>query len=90
MAFGMRIKKPDVVLIDGRFRVAVFAQALVRAAPGTRIIFDDFTVRDHYHVVKELLSPEQVSGLQALFIVPRKIDRTLASVMVNEFKNVWQ
>ena len=34
--------KPELVLIDGRFRVACFLVSLLEAAPGTPIVFDDY------------------------------------------------
>jgi hypothetical protein len=37
--------KPDLVLIDGRFRLACFLHPLLAAAPGTPILFDDYTNR---------------------------------------------
>ena len=34
--------KPELILIDGRFRVACFLYSLLKAAPGAKIIFDDY------------------------------------------------
>ena len=66
---------PDVVLIDGRFRVAAFLTTLVRTAPGTTIVFDDYPGRPHYHVVEEFLSPEVISEDQAVFVRPLETSR---------------
>lgn len=63
---------PDVVLIDGRFRVCSFLTSLLFAKEGTRILFDDYTNRERYHVVELFLRPVQTCGRQALFLVPRK------------------
>ena len=67
--------KPDLVLIDGRFRVACFLHSLLAAAPGTSILFDDYTNRPHYHLVEEFCPIEQTEGRQALFRVPEELDR---------------
>lgn len=42
--------KPDLVLIDGRFRVCCFLTSLKYAEEGTKIIFDDYISRPHYHI----------------------------------------
>ncbi|WP_432768251.1 hypothetical protein [Sphingopyxis sp.] len=42
---------PDVVLLDGRFRVACALQALIHAKPDTVLLFHDFADRPQYHVV---------------------------------------
>jgi hypothetical protein len=68
-------EKPDVVLVDGRFRVSCFLYSLAQAAPETVIIFDDYTERPFYHVVEEFLSPTSVCGRQAIFCVPEGLDR---------------
>jgi hypothetical protein len=65
---------PDAVLIDGRFRVACFLTSLLRCSPGTKIVFDDYPQRDYYHVVEEILEPEEVGSRQALFIRPSLLD----------------
>jgi hypothetical protein len=48
---------PDVVLIDGRFRVACFLSSLLFGAPGARILFDDYFDRPYYHCVERFLRP---------------------------------
>jgi len=68
--------KPDLVLIDGRFRVACFLHSLLNAEPGTRIIFDDYNNRPHYHLVEEFCTVEEREGRQALFLVPDQLDRS--------------
>lgn len=63
----------DVILIDGRFRIACFIYSLLNARVGAKIIFDDFAQSSKYQVVNEFLAPIKVDARQALFIVP-KID----------------
>lgn len=43
---------PDVVLIDGRFRVASFLYSLLSARVGTLLMFDDYLNREYYFVVE--------------------------------------
>ena len=65
-------RKPDTVLIDGRFRVCSFLTSLKYADEGTNIIFDDYTDRPHYHVVEKFLPRESACGRQCLFKVPSR------------------
>lgn len=60
--------KPDLILIDGRFRVACFLTCLLKASEGTKIIFDDYTNRSEYQIVEEFLFTTESCGRQALFI----------------------
>ena len=78
--------KPNVVLIDGRFRVCCFLTSLKFADEGTQIIFDDYTKRPHYHFVEKYTPRKLVDGRQCLFIVPKKseidfeeLDRDIAA-----------
>ena len=69
-------QKPDLVLIDGRFRVCCFLTSLKFANEGTVILFDDYRDRRHYHIVEKYVSPDETCGRQSKFIVPprNKID----------------
>jgi len=67
--------KPDLVLIDGRFRVACFLHSLLTAEPGSRLIFDDYNNRPHYHLVEEFCPVKEREGRQALFLVPDQLER---------------
>lgn len=62
--------KPDLILIDGRFRVASLIQAW-RFAPGCTVLFDDYKNRTHYHKVEELIKPAKLVGRIATFEIPR-------------------
>lgn len=64
------VEKPNVVLIDGRFRVACFFASLIHARPGTVILFDDYAHRPNYHLVEEYVAPQEICGRQAAFVVP--------------------
>lgn len=59
---------PDLVLIDGRFRVACFLYSLLAAAPGTTILFDDYADRPNYFVVEKFCKPAARHGRMAAFV----------------------
>ncbi len=79
---------PDVVLIDGRFRVACFLTSLLRTAPGTKIVFDDYTVRGRYHIVENFIKPSKQNSRQALFITPKTIDEAKVRESIQRFAMV--
>ena len=85
---GFDVAVPDVILVDGRFRVASFLESLRLAPPGCAIIFDDYTERPRYHVVAEFVEPTQVSDRQALFHVPDVLDQTALELEVDKFRFV--
>lgn len=79
---------PQLVLVDGRFRVACFLTCLLNATPGTRILFDDYTERGYYHIVETLVAPKQVTARQALFEVPPGLDAAGISKLLAQFSMV--
>ncbi|WP_320533619.1 hypothetical protein [Robbsia andropogonis] len=81
---------PDNFFIDGRFRVYCFLTSLKYAKEGTRIIFDDYTNRPHYHIAEEFLPRSETGGRQCLFLVPpkEKIDSTHLEQMLEKFEYV--
>lgn len=81
-------EKPDLVLIDGRFRVACLFVSLLNANVGTKILFDDYLGRPKYHVVEEVLKPVRFCGRQALFVKESEFDRDRLAEYAAEFMNV--
>jgi len=65
---------PDVVLIDGRFRVACFCVSLLSSNPGTVLLFDDYVDRKQYHVVEEFCQRTSLHDRMAEFRVPERMD----------------
>lgn len=60
---------PDLILIDGRFRIACFLACFLYADKGTRILFHDYVNRDCYHSIANLIKPELIIDSMAEFIV---------------------
>ena len=65
-------KHPDVILVDGRFRVACALTAMLRCTKKTTLLFDDYEGRKGYHVLEEFLEKEEVVGNMARFTVGKK------------------
>jgi len=67
---------PDLILIDGRFRVACFIASCVNTTTPVRILFDDFAERPKYHVVKKIVEPTKIidQRLAVFDIEPGMVD----------------
>lgn len=57
----------DVVLVDGRFRVACALTAALRCGPRTAILIHDYAKRTYYHAVEQHLPKVGGAGGLALF-----------------------
>ncbi len=60
---------PDLILIDGRFRVACALAAARHATPGTRVFVDDYGLRPWYWNIEDYLKPVTKAGRARLFEV---------------------
>ncbi|MCA3417035.1 MAG: hypothetical protein INF84_20755 [Roseomonas sp.] len=67
---------PELVLIDGRFRIASFLFSLLSAPEGTTILFNDYFDRPHYAVVEEFCRVDQRRGRMAVFKTTRSFSHT--------------
>lgn len=57
----------DLFLIDGRFRVACFVEALKRASPNSFIFIHDYPVRPVYHIIESVAQKVALVDTLALF-----------------------
>lgn len=65
-------RHPDVVLIDGRFRVGCLLITAFRITRPVTALFDDYVPRAVYHRVEEMLGPAAIIGRMARFdLVPQ-------------------
>ena len=79
---------PDLVVIDGRFRILCFLTSIKFAPTGTKIIFDDYTNRPFYHVAEDFLKIKDTCGRQALFEVDERSKKLIDESVISEFKNI--
>lgn len=79
---------PDLVLIDGRFRVLCFLTTIKFAPVGTAILFDDYNNRPYYHVVEEFCQKLDTCGRQALFEVSANSKAKITNEIISSFNNV--
>jgi hypothetical protein len=65
---------PDLILIDGRFRVSTFLSCILQF-PGANVLFDDYVDREYYHAVESIIKPKKFVGRIAHFKVPKHLPR---------------
>jgi len=83
-------KTPQLVLVDGRFRVCCFLTTLKFAEKGTKIFFDDYLDRPQYHFVEKYVRRFKACGRQCMFVVPPKTEIDMAELEkdINAFRYV--
>lgn len=59
--------QPDMVLIDGRFRLACFLTVLIRSTAPVQVLWDDYAERPGYHEAERLVKPSRMIGRMAEF-----------------------
>ena len=82
-------KRADIILIDGRFRVACFLYSLLNAKKGSLIFFDDYNNRPWYHIVEEVLPIYKKCGRQGVFRVTETFNKRLARDLFQKFLFVF-
>ena len=65
---------PDLILVDGRFRVACFLASLLLGGPNCIILFDDYFGRSQYQVVEDHIAYFKRSGRMACFRIPQVLN----------------
>ncbi|MEM6635006.1 MAG: hypothetical protein AAF667_03850 [Pseudomonadota bacterium] len=79
-------QEPDVILIDGRFRVACFLAAVFRLRRACTVLFDDYVDRPSYHVVEKFAPPTEFAGRMARFdIQPGRFPADGLSALIEAF-----
>ena len=80
---------PDLILVDGRFRVASFLYSLINARVGTRILFDDYANRSYYHVVEQFCELTELRGRMGHFVVEKKFSVADITAAISEYSIIW-
>ena len=83
-------QKLDVVLVDGRFRVACILQTMLHASPKTLIIVHDFWAREHYYPVLEFLDCVDKIDSMAVFTVKPNVNRAQLTTLWEQYCKDWR
>ncbi len=78
--------QPELILVDGRFRVACVLESLLNLTSGSpcRILVDDYRGRPHYHVLEQF-TDATLFGRMALLMPRRSLDRSRVRQLVRHF-----
>ncbi|NAZ36832.1 hypothetical protein [Rubellimicrobium sp. CFH 75288] len=66
---------PDLVVIDGRFRLACFLTTALRIERPVTVLWDDYRDRREYHAAERYARPTKMAGRTALFRLEPQILR---------------
>lgn len=78
--------QPDVVLIDGRFRVGCFLAVLFRSVRPVTVLWDDYVSRRIYHAVERYVRPVGFHGRMARFeVTPMPVPPSDLGWIVTQF-----
>lgn len=77
---------PDVVLIDGRFRLACFAAVAMKIERPVTLFFADYRGRRRYRAVERLAKPVEIIGRMARFeLAPRPVPKNHLDWIISTF-----
>jgi hypothetical protein len=79
-------QQPDLILVDGRFRVACVLESLLSLSPlsDTQILLDDYVGRSYYDVVEQFANIE-LAGRMAILRPRRLVDRIQVRRLVRQY-----
>lgn len=80
---------PDLILIDGRFRVASFLYSLLSAKEGTTILFDDYADREEYFLVEKFCPLQERKGNMGVFTVSKDFSVPDICEKIAQYSIIW-
>ena len=78
----------DLIVVDGRFRVACILNAVLRAQSDALIVVHDFWNRPEYHVVLPFLEWKDSCGTLGVFHKRRKFDGRRVQALIDEYRYI--
>lgn len=89
---GAKTCSPDLILVDGRFRVACALSTALHLADRSEwtLLFDDYVGRDHYQPVEQFLERVDLIGRMAVFKQKSGVDRIALSEALVHFGADWR
>lgn len=74
--------KPDIILVDGRFRVACVLHALKHISDSCHILIHDYKERHQYHIIENFLDIVERSNTLYIFKKKKFIDMTFLEEII--------
>ena len=83
---------PDLILVDGRFRVAcaLVTTRELRHLPGTTLLIDDYAGRPHYHEVERFAELLAMHGRMAECAMRPHVDRAALDRSSEQHARDWR
>lgn len=81
-------ENPDLILIDGRFRVACCLKSYEKVAENGLIIFDDFLDRPHYHVVLAYFDILDKTADKRMVVLKKKPGMAIPVELVRKYEKI--
>ena len=85
----LKYRELDLVLIDGRFRVACLIQTVLACQTFTKILIHDYENRPFYHVIEKWVSKKKSVGTLALF-EKKELTKNDVLEMQKAFLTYWR
>jgi hypothetical protein len=79
-----RLAEADLYLVDGRFRIACFAQMLLHCGEHAFVAFHDYASRPYYHAAAAIGREVLRVGDLSVFMRPAALDRELAQRLIDD------
>lgn len=82
-------RPPDVVLIDGRMRMACLAAVILCTDKPVTVLFDDYVDRPMYQLVENVIKPVDLTGRMARFeIQPDMVEKSDVGYLISLFSTM--
>jgi len=83
---------PDLILVDGRFRVACALTTILNLAQKDRweLLVDDYHGRPHYRAIEEFANLERMVGRMAVFKPKASIDLEALNKSLRVYAGDWR
>ncbi|MFM1848121.1 MAG: hypothetical protein RL417_1595 [Pseudomonadota bacterium] len=83
---------PDLILVDGRFRVACSLSTALQLADRSdwTLLFDDYAGRPHYQAVEEFLTLSEMVGRMAVFTPKPGVSPDALKCALETFGSDWR
>lgn len=84
--------RPDLILVDGRFRVACALTSILHLAdtPNWELLVDDYLGRPHYTVIEEFARLEKMVGRMAVFKPKAGVDLDALRKNIEVYGSDWR
>ena len=80
----------DLVLIDGRFRVACCLKCYNIISKNCVIAFDDFLNREHYHIVLDYFDIVEKTEDNRMVILKKKKNKVIPEELIRKYELIQE